>query len=246
MAPPCRRTASGRRAPWSGRAPGVRVDQLGDRGPHVARQGELVQHRGGDGVVALRHHAGAVFFWRTAKPWLRVILVAYPCVTLSTSSTAASTTSWTVPSAWRLLAWSRAGRTRRLDAWRGARPRGWQPRRRPSVSSSPADEAPLRCLRGRRPASGPPTLRGAGHRRRWSWRGASARGPPAPRARSGCGCVAAPLRLRRASAALEHEDWVQPSWIVDVGDPGLSVVRVTECGDRERVDGGDVGGVRKS
>ena len=54
----------------------------------------------------------------------------------------------------------------------------------------------------------------------------------------------APLRLRRIEL-LEHQHRVQAPRIVDVGEPGSPVGGVSECGDPERADGGDVGGVEE-
>lgn len=54
----------------------------------------------------------------------------------------------------------------------------------------------------------------------------------------------APLRLQSIEL-LEHQHRVQPPRIVDVDDPGSPVVGVSECGDPERADCGDVGGVEE-
>jgi len=54
----------------------------------------------------------------------------------------------------------------------------------------------------------------------------------------------APLRLRSVEL-LEHQHRVQPPRIVDVVDPGSPVGVVSECGDPERADRGDVGGVEE-
>ncbi len=49
----------------------------------------------------------------------------------------------------------------------------------------------------------------------------------------------------RSIELLEHQHRVQPPWIVDVGDRGSPVGGVSERGDPERADGGDVGGVEE-
>src|SRR5215475_13131326 len=54
----------------------------------------------------------------------------------------------------------------------------------------------------------------------------------------------APLGLRSVEL-LEPQPRVQPPGIVDVVDPGSPVVGVSECGDPERADRGDVGGVEE-
>jgi len=54
----------------------------------------------------------------------------------------------------------------------------------------------------------------------------------------------APLRLRSVEL-LEHMPRVQSSRIVDVGDPGARVDDVSECGEPERADSGDIGGVEE-
>src|SRR5262249_47474240 len=60
------------------------------------------------------------------------------------------------------------------------------------------------------------------------------------------GAVALPASLRlRCVDLLEHQYRVQPPRIVDVGGFGSAVVDVPECGDPERPDRGDVGGVEE-
>ena len=54
----------------------------------------------------------------------------------------------------------------------------------------------------------------------------------------------ATLRLRQVDL-LEHQLRVQPSRIVDVAVPGSPVGGVSECGEPERADRGDVGGIEE-